>query len=284
MAKKKKKPFGIKTTRYFTKTCIKCKFEYPNWFTNCPRCGTAWDESETEESGELKRKTIKIVVKITEEDFHNDLNSVKLIFSADNGKSWYQMNMENKLDYFIAEIVEVPIDSLIIYYIEVLLGSGKKIIENNEGKYYIYKVGSSLKEKEEKKANQEEKFIKKEQRHEPEIIQEKKEVLERKPKTSEKLVKYIFDRKKPISQKSAVVKKSNIGEPIKSLEKELDLKDFQIETVKPPEKPITYKVENSVTIFGKPQTQVDPELKICPNCSSKIKKMWSICPICGKPI
>ena len=48
MAKDKKKSLGIKTTRYFTKTCLKCNFEYPNWFTNCPKCGIAWDSVEAE--------------------------------------------------------------------------------------------------------------------------------------------------------------------------------------------------------------------------------------------
>ena len=43
---KQKKGLGIKTTRYFTKSCSKCSFEYPNWFTNCPKCGAAWDEME----------------------------------------------------------------------------------------------------------------------------------------------------------------------------------------------------------------------------------------------
>jgi len=32
---KEKKKFGIKTTRYYTKNCANCSFEYPNWFTNC---------------------------------------------------------------------------------------------------------------------------------------------------------------------------------------------------------------------------------------------------------
>jgi hypothetical protein len=41
---------------------------------------------------------------------------------------------------------------------------------------------------------------------------------------------------------------------------------------------------NDATIFGKPQTQIDPELKVCVHCKSKIKKMWSTCPICGKSI
>ena len=99
MAKDKKKSIGIKTTRYYTKTCSKCKFEYPNWFTNCPKCGVAWDEGDLEEvaiKGETPKKTIKIVVKITEEDFNESIRNVKLIFSADQGNNWYQIDMENK--------------------------------------------------------------------------------------------------------------------------------------------------------------------------------------------
>ncbi|MFW9987140.1 MAG: hypothetical protein ACFFC3_00625, partial [Candidatus Odinarchaeota archaeon] len=119
---KEKKVLGIKTTRYFTKSCSKCSFEYPNWFTNCPKCGTAWDDSEVIATHkEAHKKTIKIVVKITEEDFNKSISYVNLIFSADQGKSWYQMVMEAKLDYYIAEIVEVPVGSVIIYYIEVYL-------------------------------------------------------------------------------------------------------------------------------------------------------------------
>jgi hypothetical protein len=49
--------------------------------------------------------------------------------------------MEHELDYFIAEIADVPMGSIIIYYIEVLLAHGEKVIENNEGKYFYYEVG-----------------------------------------------------------------------------------------------------------------------------------------------
>ena len=45
---KEKKNIGIKTTRYFTKTCSNCEFEYPNWFTNCPKFGLAWDDTSLE--------------------------------------------------------------------------------------------------------------------------------------------------------------------------------------------------------------------------------------------
>jgi len=63
MGKKDKKVLGIKTTRYFTKNCSKCGFEYPNWFTNCPKCGAAWDEMEAKAftgSPDMQKKTIKI--------------------------------------------------------------------------------------------------------------------------------------------------------------------------------------------------------------------------------
>ncbi|MFX0025842.1 MAG: hypothetical protein ACFE8M_05460 [Candidatus Hermodarchaeota archaeon] len=272
MAKDKKKTIGIKTTRYFTKTCSKCNFEYPNWFTNCPKCGVAWDEAEIEEfeeSGEPKKKTIKIVVKITEEDFDNKLDAVKLIFSADHGKTWFQMKMENKMDYFIAEIVEVPIGSLIIYYIEVMLVNGESVIENNDGKYYLYKVGISLKQTEKKPIKSEIETKKAQIRQVPQNIQEDSISKEKKVDSTGKLTKQMFVKSTKIPQKSRQIIKTS---------------DNQVSTVKPPNKPIEYKIEDSTTIFGKPQTQIDPELKICPHCKSKIKKMWSTCPICGKTI
>ena len=57
------------------------------------------------------------------------------------------------------------------------------------------------------------------------------------------------------------------------------------EEIKIPEKndAVSYNSTES-TIFGKPQTRIDPDLKVCTHCKSKIKKMWSICPICGKNI
>jgi len=278
MAKDKKKKIGIKTSRYFTKTCSKCNFEYPNWFTNCPKCGVAWDEAEIEEfeeSGEPKKKTIKIVVKITEEDFDNKLAAVKLIFSADHGKTWYQMKMEVKLDYFIAEIVEVPIGSLIIYYIEVILVNGEIIIENNDGNYYDYKVGFPLEQTEKEPIKEEVKMKKAQILQTPERVQDYNLPTEKKVDSTGKLTKQMFVKSTMIPQKSHQIK----DQPIKTSDK-----DSKISMVKPPKKPMEYKIEDSTTIFGKPQTQIDPELKICPSCNSKIKKMWSTCPICGKQI
>ena len=55
------------------------------------------------------------------------------------------------------------------------------------------------------------------------------------------------------------------------------------EVIKFPVKDISQvKESNNVTIFGKPQTMIDPDLKICVHCKSKIKRIWSTCPICGK--
>ena len=276
---KEKKKLGIKTTRYFTKNCTKCNFEYPNWFTNCPKCGVAWDEAEIEEfeeSGEPKKKTIKIVVKITEEDFDNKLDAVKLIFSADHGKTWYQMKMEIKMDYFIAEIVEVPIGSLIIYYIEVILVNGERVIENNDGKYYLYKVGIPLGQTERKPIKEEIEMKKAHIRQVPQRVQEDTLPKEKKVDSTGKLTKQMFVKSTMIPQKSHQI--------IKTSDEELLQQDTKISMVTPPKKPIEYKIEDSTTIFGKPQTQIDPELKICPYCKSKIKKMWSTCPICGKTI
>jgi len=252
MGKEKKKSLGIKTSRYFTKTCSACKFKYPSWFVNCPKCGAAWDEYEPDEAtakGEPSKKTIKIVVKITEEDFNEALANVQLMFSADQGRSWFQMKMENKLDYFIAELAEVPTGSIIIYYIEVTLASGEKVIENNEGKYFFYKVGAPLDESDK---------------------------LPQKPKPPpEKILDHV-EPKQPImdSHKERLFTETppKYFTPQKS-------PSFQ-----PPQTPINFEKDNKTTIFGRPQTQVDPNLKICPHCNSKIKKIWSTCPIYGKSL
>ncbi|MFX0057839.1 MAG: hypothetical protein ACFE85_05700 [Candidatus Hodarchaeota archaeon] len=265
MAKEKKKSLGIKTTRYFTKSCVKCDFEYPNWFTNCPKCGAAWDETESiirKDQESFLKKTIKIVVKITEEDFDDSLERVLLIFSADHGKSWYQMRMDYQIDYFIAEIAEVPIGSTIIYYIEVTLKNGEKVVENNEGKYFFYKVGATLEE------------------------------TEKQHSRSPKIAEEDFEKSYSIAQEYSTIKESPLDRS-KVQDKEYffpkersppPLVKRVVEIQPPQNTPLEYKGKNDITIFGKPQTQVDPNLKLCPYCNSKIKKMWSTCPICGKNI
>ena len=230
MGKEKKPKLGIKTSRYYTKKCDKCSSEYPNWFTNCPNCGAAWDEAKEikDIQGDFK-KNIKIVVKITEEDFNEAINNVKLIFSANQGKNWYQVKMDIKMDYFIAEIADVPVGSVIIYYIEVSLENGEIFVENNNGQYFYYKVGSSI---------------------------EESEVIP--PESESQLIK---DN----------IKNSQIPPRDYSIKVNTINNKQTIEEARP-------------TIFGKPQTQIDPDLKICPHCNSKIKKMWGICPICGKNV
>ena len=257
---KEKKSLGIKTTRYFTKNCSKCSFEYPNWFTNCPKCGAAWDEIEAEAIAgpkELQKKTIKIVVKITEEEFNKAIFKVNLIFSADQGKSWYQMEMDIKMDYYIAEITEIPVRSVIIYYIEVYLEDGEKIIENNDNKYYFYKVGVPIGESEEappKLAGRGEKVPIKPPSQVPQNYY-KSPVDPPKPKT--------YVTREMIEQSTEIPQ----------------------EQVKPSvEQTPQNSHMNNETIFGKPQTKIDPDLKVCSHCNSKIKRMWSTCPICGKNI
>lgn len=255
---KEKKKFGIKTTRYYTKNCANCSFEYPNWFTNCPKCGASWNNTEIVPAPkETNKKTIKIVVKITEETFNKAIFSVILIFSADQGKSWYQMEMDPKMDYYIAEITEIPIGSVIIYYVEVYLEDGEKIIENNEGKYFFYKVGVPIEESEAEVSPQESEAIKK-----------------RIDQSTSKPRQY---QKPPIETPS----------PRPRITREM----FEQSTIIPQEKKKVPKQTSSqeytlqaATIFGKPQTEIDPELKTCSHCKSKIKKMWSICPICGKSL
>jgi hypothetical protein len=231
MGKEKSPKLKIKTARYFTKNCSNCSFEYPNWFTNCPKCGASWDDAETKAATTItedvrpKTKKIKIVVKITEEEYNQAIERVQLLFSADQGKSWYQMRMDIKMDYFIVEIPDVPIGSVIIYFIEVHLVNGDKVIENNEGKYFYYQVGVPITEV----------------------------------------------KAEPTQAETQVISE-NIRETPPAPQEFITVPDSEFTPIQD---------EKEMTIFGKPQTQVDPNLKLCPHCKSKIKKMWSICPICG---
>ena len=262
MVKDKKKKLGIKTTRYYTKTCTSCNYEYPNWFTNCPKCGAAWDSDKADliaGKKEALKKTIKIIVKITEEDFNDAFERVQLIFSADQGVSWYSLRMENSQDYFIAEIVDVPLGTVVIYYIEVLLAHGEKIVENNDGKYFRYQVGVPVEHLRNDKIQSTEDIIHPYEEQTSTVTNQSAENSERIEKSKVELDKIIFDESIQLSE-FHINKQSDV----------------------PPSQPKKYHVDDTKTIFGTLQTQVDPELKVCPFCKSKIKKMWSTCPICGK--
>ncbi|TXT58976.1 MAG: hypothetical protein BAJALOKI2v1_270004 [Promethearchaeota archaeon] len=268
---KEKKPekssnLGIKTSRYFTRKCPNCGAEFAYWFTICPKCKKAWDDMKQEDSPKrIKRKNVKIVVKITEEDFEEPIDKISLVFSADRGRTWYRQGMENQVEYYISEIPDVPVKAVIIYYIEVLLENGNQIIENNEGKYFYYKVGKleeeSISEPSKKEAQQIEKNI-------SESLQDKKDYYT--PKDVSKTTDQSMQVQEPIilekNEKTANVEPL---EPTQEVSEYEDIEDSSEE-------------EKELTIFGKPQTEVDPELKVCPHCNSKIKKMWSTCPICGK--
>ena len=285
---KKKKSLGIKTTRYFTKTCTKCKFEYPNWFTNCPKCGAAWDSVEAEKTTgatEALKKTIKIVVKITEEDFNNTLERVKLIFSADQGRSWYQMEMENQLDFFIAEITDVPVGSDIIYYIEVILIHGEQVIENNEGNYFHYKVGLPIEDLEKDQQISKGKIVNHAKKQLNKSVNEYNEVLEDFTLSKTQITNDLVQKPpKPQPEYFKPKSESNANSKKEMIDNSTEISQIFINkpSIQPSQHPKEYSAEDNITIFGRLQTKIDPDLKLCPYCNSKIKKIWSTCPICGK--
>ncbi|MBD3212185.1 MAG: hypothetical protein GF311_06200 [Candidatus Lokiarchaeota archaeon] len=251
MGKKNKSKLGIKTSRYFTKKCSSCGYEYPNWFVSCPKCGASWDEAIGTDESSIK-KNVKIVAKMTEEDFDKPIKHVNLVFSGDQGQSWYKMSMEFKSDYYVAEIMEVPEGARIIYYIEVELIDDEKIIENNEGRYFIYRVGSVDREKAEPASK------------------------EQKIPSSEPAQKSITST--PTSPKEYFQPDT----PESPEHDQTPPVDFS--------KGATEYMENSknssqksptFTIFGEPQTEKETDLKLCPGCNSQIKSLWSVCPICG---
>jgi RNA polymerase subunit RPABC4/transcription elongation factor Spt4 len=261
---------GIKTSRYFTRTCSNCGAEIAYFFTICPNCKTAWDEKKKEEpSTKVKRKNVKIVVKITEEDFKEPIENIYLIFSADRGKTWYKLKMENAVDYYISEIPDVPNKAIIIYYIEVYLENGNKIIENNEGQYFYYKVGKIDEQKVSEPTKKEAREIKRN------VDQSKEE-----PKTY-----YTPEEKTASSEQKNTIQEPIIFDNQESLE-EIDPKELEQEIPEYREEIDTAKkkTKEDLTIFGKPQTERDPDLKVCPHCNSKIKEHWSTCPICGKKL
>ncbi|TFG00432.1 MAG: hypothetical protein EU541_02345 [Promethearchaeota archaeon] len=209
---KKKSKLGIKTSKYFTKTCDNCGEEYPSFFTHCPHCGTAWDEKPQDA---FKTKNIKIVAKITEDNFSEAIKRVSLIFSGDGGQKWYKVKMKDKSDFYEAEIKDVPEGATLIYLIEVYQVNGEIIRENNQGTYYKYNVAISEGEDEE----------------------EQSEVHDSDP----------LDVLKPsMPQKEDIIEKHQ-------------------------EEELNNNSENSPK----------DNLKECPNCHSKVKKHFIICPICG---
>jgi len=217
MGKKKPNKLGIKTSKYFTKTCDNCSKEYPSFFTHCPHCGTAWDEQPQED---YKTKNIKIVAKITEENFSEPIKEVFLIFSGDGGEKWYKLKMKDKEDFYESEIKDVPEGATLIYLIEVHLVNGEIIRENNQGNYYKYNVAIS---------------------EHPEVLSPP----EKKDSDPLGVLKPSIPQKSDIEQQGAKI------EPAPN---------------NPPE-----------------QVQENEEgLKECPNCHSKVKRHYIICPICGQ--
>ena len=167
------------------------------------------------------------------------------------------MEMESKLDYYIAEITEVPFGSIIIYYVEVYLVDGEKIIENNDNKYFFYKVGVPVDETKSKTPKQEQKILEDNIKEAPITPQKYNKSPVELPTQKAHVTREMVEKSTIVPQeqtKSPVVKSST-----------------EYKSVEP-------------TIFGRPQTQIDPELKVCIHCKSKIKRMWSICPICGKEL
>jgi len=260
MGKKDKSKLGIKTSRYFTKECSNCGYEYPNWFVSCPKCGTSWNETSNKKETSIK-KNVKIVVKITEEDFKEPIKNVKIIFSGDQGSSWYKINMDFKSDYYMAEILEVPEGANIIYYIEVELISGEKIIENNEGQFFIYHVGGTEREKQ----------------HPPQqtaVHAPTEPVPEETSKSPERTP----------SAPNEYFKPSETISPNEPSKEPMEFSKGATEYREEPQKETSSQSSPTFTIFGKPQTEKETNLKMCPKCHSKIKMMWSVCPICGKDL
>ncbi|MHA1341119.1 MAG: hypothetical protein ACTSRZ_14100 [Promethearchaeota archaeon] len=327
MAKKQKKK--IKTSRYWTRKCDNCGFEYPNWFVQCPKCKKTWDESKslketteinestlmestnkTQEISEEELKTVRIIAQIAEEDVK--IKSMTIYFSGDNGISWFQMPMVKKNDYFVAEILNVPLDSIIIYYLRGVDENGEEFIEDNDGEFYYYNVRENLaliKAAEEKK----EALSPSQPQQTKEIVAEESAETEETGTTDYKekempskgpfiFSEYIPPKKQQLEKKGIQTKSSSEPQPIMlkeiEIDNDLDTKstsiaapetDEPIEITPPPfsSEETTSRAQfynpNSDDVIFTPLDKIkkDQNLKTCPNCSARIKKDWAVCPICG---
>jgi len=197
------------------------------------------------------------------------------------------MEMENQLDFFIAEITDVPIGSDIIYYIEVILIHGEQIIENNEGNYFHYKVGVPIEDLEKDHKISKGNIVNHAKKQLNEDINEYKEDLEDFTISKTQITNDLV-QKPPKTQLEYFRPKSESNtNSIKDLRDNSAGKShifINKPSMQPSQHPKENSAEDNITIFGKLQTKIDPDLKICPHCNSKIKKIWSTCPICGRDL
>ena len=249
----------IKTTRYWTRKCPNCTFEYPNWFTVCPKCHASWkgeggiSVSETSPTPEPttqpqekvpeKEKTIKIIAQLTEDDVK--ISKLTLFFSADNGISWFQMDMVREADYFAADIMNVPINSTIVYYLKGIDENNMEFTEDNNQNYYYYQVTESV---------------------EPELPETRPPVTAPKESAAPYMSQPSAESQSPVKKSPSTPQQQH---------------DLDIPPVPP--KQGSAPTQEGVVFTPLDQVQRDANLKLCPNCKSKIKSDWGICPICGSP-
>jgi hypothetical protein len=245
----------IKTTRYWTRKCPNCAFEYPNWFTVCPKCHASWkgeggisvsetssvpeQPAQTGVSQPEKEKTIKIIAQLTEEDVK--ISKLILFFSADNGISWFQMDMMREEEYFAADIMNVPINSTIVYYLKGIDENNMEFTEDNNQNYFYYHVTESVESE----------------------IPEKLPPVTKHTQTAAPYMSRTSTETQPISEQID----NDLGIPPVPAKQGTELRPKQ----------------SGVIFTPLDQVQRDANLKVCPSCQSKIKSDWGICPICGSP-
>ncbi|MHA1793256.1 MAG: hypothetical protein ACTSVI_11470 [Promethearchaeota archaeon] len=129
--------------RFGKKICPTCGKRLPFWYVKCPRCQTDLVESVSQEKGivykSLFNKQVRVVSKI--QGANDDISLFKevlLYYSLDGAISWRQVKMRPEQDKYIADIPEIPKGARIVFYIEATDISGKKIVEDNEGKYFHF--------------------------------------------------------------------------------------------------------------------------------------------------
>lgn len=249
----KDKARKIKTSRYWTRTCEKCQYEFPNWFVQCPRCKHVWGEKpndnvqsqsvKVDSTKQSNLKTVRIIANIDEEEAK--ISSLTIYFSGDNGISWFQMPMVRENDYFVAEIQNVPTHSTIIYYLKGVDQTGMEFIEDNNAEFYYYNVFEEIEEES--------------------MYSEKKEQRSTEP---------------PQFSKDVAPLLKEIKEDIEEGPVQISTPSFNQQSERPASQ---YKPNTSGGVVFTPLNQVKKDVKLreCPNCKSKVKSDWAACPICG---
>lgn len=75
-------------------------------------------------------------------NIQGDLKSLYLIFSINNGTSWYRVKMKNVNDKYAVLVPNIEVGTRILYVFKAIAPNGQEILDNNNGKFYSQIAGN----------------------------------------------------------------------------------------------------------------------------------------------